>query len=218
MGQASLSFTYNIIQPYTYNPNNPSQSYPLTIQCPVSSMQTPPNPTATVQPASAPGVPVVLLPSRQSGGGSIAAITSGPNYVNGQITFTVTVTPDSAYASGTNAVIINLNVTLTYNYNTASDGPTPTAAVSVFSANNSFPSYGCGLHGTDGNATFYQHNPSVPGTIGYPFGSTFSASIAPPSPGKVRVGDPGDVVVNVQGSGTAEVGTIFVRVTVNESQ
>jgi hypothetical protein len=209
--QATVSFPYNIIQPYTKG--NSFQDYPLTVNCPITSAQTP---TLAVTPGTP---PLILLPSLQSGGTNTLSVTVGPTYNsnNGQIQFTVRATPDSQYAGSTDSVILNIQVQVTYEETTSTDGVTPTAAVTMFAG--SMTNYPLMLAGSDAsNTPFFGHLPSVAGTATYP-ASLFSATVQL-QPTRTRiVGGGSDVVVDVSGSGmpAPTCATVQVKVNVNNS-
>src|SRR5262245_37437820 len=105
MPQATVTFPYNTIQSYTSG--NTYQDYTRTIDCPITPSQTP---TVSVTLGSP---PLIVEPDSYSGGSNTAAITAGPTYQDGQITFTVRATPDPAYAAAVTNVIINLKVAVT---------------------------------------------------------------------------------------------------------
>jgi hypothetical protein len=206
--QASLSFPYNTIQPYTQG--NPYQDYQFAIPCPVVPDQTP---ALQVTPSSS--APLILLPGNASGGNNTATVTQQPTYQNGQITFTVRATPDPSQVNNITNVILNLQVVVTYQCSNPTDGLTPTAAVTIYQT--ALPTSQLGLSGTnDENPQFFGHSPMAAGSSTYPVGQlvTITATLASAR----RVGAAGDVTVNVTVSGATPTWTTAqVSVNVNQS-
>ncbi len=207
--QATLTFPYNNIQPYTQGQSY--QDYQFAIDCPVVPAQTP-----TLQ-VTAGTPPLILLPSVVSGGSNTLAVTQPAYYQNGQICFTVRATPDPNYVGSTDGVVLNLKVQVTYECSNPTDGLTPTAAATMFTG--SLTNYPVTLAGTNTqNPLFYGHNPSLAGTSTYPSNVLFTASVAlNPVPKRLQ-GAGGDVDLSVTGNGNVTCATVQVSVTVNQSQ